>query len=261
VWDVASGRVLARVPQKRETQFVALGPDGRLLALAPGWEGTVRVIEVASGGERFAFRHGGQPTGLLFAPDGRTLVAASKEAPVYLWDLTGDLAGRPPAWDTAAADRVWDELGSTDAARAFAAIRLLRANPEKAVPLLQERTKPPAAPEPAALKKLFADLDSNDFPTREKATAALAAAGESVRAELAAEAARAPSPEAARRLGELLTRLDAPTPARWRLVRAVEAVEGIDTAEAKQLLEHWAGGTAGTALAAEAKAVLLRRAR
>jgi hypothetical protein len=90
---------------------------------------------------------------------------------------------------------------------------------------------------------------------------ALAMLGESVRAALKAEAARASSPEAARRLGGLLARLDASTPARRRLVRAVEVVEGIGAREAKEVLEHWAGGNAGSTLAAEAKAALLRRAR
>ena len=49
----------------------------------------VRVYEVAGGGERFHFRHAGEVTGLAFAPDGRTLAVASKEAPVYLWDVRG----------------------------------------------------------------------------------------------------------------------------------------------------------------------------
>jgi WD40 repeat protein len=258
VWDVASGKVLTRVPQKREGKFVALSPDGRLIAVASDWVGDVRVYEVASGAERFAFRHDGQPTGLLFAPDGRVLVVASKEAPVLLWDVAGALAPKPPAWEAATADRVWDELASTDGAKAFAAIRLLRANPEKAVPLLAERTKLPAAP--GNVKQLLADLGSEDFATRERATEGLAAAGEAVRPALAAEAARTASPEAKKRLGELLARLDAPTTARFRLVRAVEVVEGIDAREAKELLERWAGGAAGALIAAEAKAALLRRA-
>lgn len=258
VWDVASGQVLARVPQKRDTQHVTLSPDGRLLALAQEWEGTVRVMEVASGAERLSFRHNGPVTGLQFAPDGRTLAAASREAPVYLWDLTGEYTGKPPAWD---ADKAWDNLGSKDAAKAFAAIRMLRANPDRAMSLLKEWAKLPVAPEAEVLKKLLADLGSEDFTTREKATAALGAAGESVRAAMEAEAVRTQSPEAARRLEGLLAKLDVPTPAHWRLVRAVEVIEGIGSREAKELLEHWSGGVAGAYLTAEAKAALRRRPR
>jgi RNA polymerase sigma factor (sigma-70 family) len=261
VWDVATGKVLARVPQGGDGGEIALSPDGRLVAVSARWKTDVRVYEVASGAERFVFKHEGTITGLAFAPNGRTLAAASQEAPIYLWDVTGDLGGAPPAWDATAADKVWDELSSKDAAKAFAAIRLLRANGEKAVALLKDRAKLPAAPDANTLKKLFTDLASEDFPTREKATEALAGFGEVVRKAIEAEFARNESPEAKNRLRDLLTRLDALTPARFRLIRAVEAVEGIDTPEAKALLEAWAGGSAGATLAAEAKAALGRRGK
>jgi RNA polymerase sigma factor (sigma-70 family) len=259
VWDVATGKELARVPQFRESSAVALSPDGRLVAVGQAWYGEVRVWEVASHAERFLFRHAGPVTGLAFAPDGRALAAASKEAPVYLWDVTGNLAGAPPAWDPADADRVWADLASPDAAKAFAGIRRLRGNPTAAVPFLRERTKPPATPDPDALKMLFADLDAADFGTREKATAALAGHGESVGDVLRAELARSASPEARKRLQGLLDRLSAVTPDRLRLVRTAEAVEGMGTPAAGALLTAWAGGAGGSVLAAEATAALARR--
>jgi hypothetical protein len=258
VWDVTTGKVLARVAQHGEGGHVALSPDGRLVAVSAGWKSDVRVYEVASGAERFVFKHQGEVTGLAFAPDGRTLAAASQEAPVYLWDLTGDLGGPPAAWDATAADAVWDELAAKDPAKAFAAARRLRANAKDAIPVLKERAKLPPAASADALKKLFADLTSEDFSTREKATETLAGFSEVVRGALEAEAARTESPEAKRRLAGLLTRLDAPLPGRVRLIRAVEVVEGIGTPEAKALLEAWAGGSAGATLAVEAKAALGR---
>jgi hypothetical protein len=260
VWDVASGKVLARVAQGGDGGYIALSPDGRLVAVSASWKGDVRVYEVASGSERFVFTHEGEVTGLAFAPDGRTLAVASKEAPVYLWDVTGDRTGKPLAWEQTSADQVWNDLASKDAARALLAIRLLRANPEKAVVLLKERTKllPPDA---ETVKKLLADLGSNDPQTREKATDALAGLGESARPALVAEAKRTDSAEAKARLTELLGRLDAANPGRFRLIRAVEALEGIATPEAQALLELWVGGSAGAILAAEAKAALARRAK
>jgi hypothetical protein len=198
-------------------------------------------------------------TGLVFSPDGRTLAAASKEAPVYLWDVTGDARGAAPRWQAADADRLWDDLRSTSAARAFTALRRLRAHPALAVPLLRARTKLPAAPRAEALRRLFADLDAADFRTREKAMASLADLGEVIRDALEAEGARTKSAEVRARVGRLLARLTAPTPERLRLIRAVEAVEGMAAPEAKALLQAWAGGTAGAALVAEAKAALSRR--
>jgi WD40 repeat protein len=93
VWEVASGKVLALVPQHGRGGFVALSPDGRTLAVAADGRQDVRVWEVASERKRFHFRHDGTITGLAFSPDGRTLAVASKEAPIYLWDVTGELAG------------------------------------------------------------------------------------------------------------------------------------------------------------------------
>src|SRR5262249_10502751 len=156
-------------------------PDGRTLAVAARWKGDVRVWEVASRRERFVFRNDGPITGLAFAPDGRTLAAASNDAPIYLWDVTGDLAGRAPAWDAAVAGRLSDDLGSPDGGRALAAVQRLRANPAAAVPFLRARAKMPAGTrEAVALKKLFADLEAADFRTRAKATATLAGYGEAV---------------------------------------------------------------------------------
>jgi WD40 repeat protein len=255
VWDVASGKELVRVPQHGQGGPVALSPDGRTVAVATHWKGELRVWEVASGVERFVFRHDGPITGLAFSPDGRTVACASKEAPVYLWDVSGDLADPAPDWGAS----VWDDLGSTSAARAFRAVRLLRAHPARAVPLLRARTRLPAAPDASRLKQLFADLDSADFRTREKAEAALAGYGEAIRPALEAERARATSLEVRTRVGRLLARLTTMTLDQVRLVRAVEAVEAMTTAEAKALLESWAKGTAGARLAAEARAALARR--
>jgi RNA polymerase sigma factor (sigma-70 family) len=259
VWDVTSAKVLARVAQNGEGGEISLSPDGRLVAVSARWKGDVQVYEVASGTERFVFKHEGEITGLIFAPDGRTLVAASKEAPIYVWDIAGKFGERPPAWDASATAKVWSGLGAKDAVQAFATIRLLRANPDKAVAFLKERAKLPATPDAHMLEKLLADLGSDDFATREKAMATLTECGEAVRFWLREEAA-ASSPEVRKRIGELLTRLDAPTPARLRLLRAAEVLEQLGTPEAKALLEAWVDGSAGATLAGEAKIALARLA-
>jgi WD40 repeat protein len=265
VWDVASGTKLTSVnhynydrsKNDAGSSIVALSPDGRTVAVACDGAG-IRVWEVASGSERFVFHQEGGITDLAFAPDGRTLAAASTLAPIYLWDLTGDLDGAL-TWDPDAADTVWNELGSPDGAKAFAAIRRLRANPAAPLALLRARAKGPAVPGPAELKQLFADLGDDDFPTREKATAALAGYGAALETALRAELARTPSAEARVRLQRLVGGLTAQTPARLRLIRAVEAVEGMRAPGAESLLEAWAGGSAGAILAAEAKAARARR--
>jgi RNA polymerase sigma factor (sigma-70 family) len=96
VWDVATGKVLLRVPQHGHLAFVTLSPDGRLLAVAGYRKHEVRVWDVAAGAERFVLRHGGEITSLAFAPNGRVLAAASKEAPVLLWDVSTERAALFP---------------------------------------------------------------------------------------------------------------------------------------------------------------------
>ncbi|HEX4613946.1 MAG TPA: WD40 repeat domain-containing protein [Urbifossiella sp.] len=89
VWDTATGKVLARVPQGGDGGCLALSPDGTLVAVGPWWKGEVWVYAVDGGAERFVFRHAGAVTDLAFAPDGRTLAVASQGVPVTLWDVTG----------------------------------------------------------------------------------------------------------------------------------------------------------------------------
>jgi hypothetical protein len=125
--------------------------------------------------------------------------------------------------------------------------------------LLRARVKRPDAPDAATLKKLFAELDSNDFRTREKATLALARFGGVIRAALLAERKRTSSAEVRLRLRRLLERLNTVTPERLRCIRAVEVVEAMDAPQARTLLQSWAGWPSGTTLATEAGAVLTRR--
>jgi len=216
------------------------------------------VYEVATGSERFSFRHEGMIRRIVFSPDGKMLAAASRDAPVYLWDLTGNTSGPAPAWDAATADQVWDDLAARDGVKGFAAIRRLRASPAPSLPFLKARAKLVAPDEPQ-LKALLANLAGDDFQIREKATASLAGYDLAIRPVLEAELRATRSPEARRRLEGLVNRLDSPTPIQWRLIRAVEAVEGMGTPEADALLAEWASGKAGPIVAAEATAVIARR--
>ena len=255
VWDVKTGTVAATVAQHGDGGHVALSPCGRLVAVSARNKPDVRVYEVATGGLRFHFKHKAEITSLAFAPNGRSLAAASLEAPVYLWDIH-DWPGEPPAWDGKA---VWDDLASADAATAFAAVRRVRYNPTKAVAFLRDATRLPAAPTAARWRELVAELGTKDYKTREAATVSLAEFGETIRPELDAAMAAAANPEALRRLKVLRAKLDIRTADGVRLLRAVEAVEGLDPADGTPLLTAWASGLHGDRLATEAKAALARQ--
>jgi hypothetical protein len=254
VWDTRTGKVAFKVRVPRATKNVLLSPDGRVVAISI--DNTINVYEIASGALRFSHRHATNIHSLAFSPDGRLLAASSSEAPVYLWNTTGDLTDPPPPWDAKLAEQVWADLaGATGPG--WRAVRQLRANPVPALALLRERLRQ-TKPDPGLLSHQLAQLSAADSRARDRATEALKGYGDLIRAELTAEASRATSPEARAGLVGLLNHLDTMTPDRVRVVRAVEAVEGMGTADAIALLREWARGPAGMLLTDEARAALDR---
>jgi hypothetical protein len=226
-----------------------------LVAITEGSE--LRVCEVASGGTRFAYTHGAPITSLAFSLDGRLVAAGSMDAPIFLWDVTGNLSGPALAWGPEVADGVWGNLAA-DGALGLETIRRVKANPAQALPLLRARLSQPR-PDGVVVRKLLGDLGADDFRRRERATHTLAGFGDLIRVELATAYQQATSPEAQNRLSSLLTRLDGMPPDRVRMVRAVEAVEAMDLPEAAALLKEWTNGPEGSLLADEARAALDRR--
>src|SRR5262249_41530798 len=115
-------------------------------------------------------------------------------------------------------------------------------------------------PDPQTMARLLADLDSNRFAVREKATAALARLGELAEPDLRRTLRSRPQPETRRRLERLLQSLAEaiPTGERLQALRAVEVLEQIGTADARQVLQTLASGTPAAQLTQEAKASLER---
>jgi WD40 repeat protein len=254
VWDVAAGKLLLNWKRPGgQIAAVCLSADGRSL-LAGDSSGRLALVEVATGGERVSFRHGGQVLSAAFHPDGTRAVASSPEAPVYVWDLLGE----PGRWDPAKGDAVWADLAATDAKVAFAAVRRLRANAGPAVAFLKSRVKVAALPPAEAVAGWLKGLDSPAFAERQKAQKALAAVADLIRPRLEA-ARKTSSVETGRRLEQLLNAAAALTPDGLRHVRVCEVLEGVGTPEAMALLRVWGAGPEGARLTAEAKASLARR--
>jgi hypothetical protein len=185
-------------------------------------------------------------------------------------DRLARLPGRParePRDKSEAApdpDALWRDLAADDAGRAWRAVRGLVAARHRALPLLRERLRPAAPPDTRQIDRLLADLDSDDFDVREKAAARLeglgAAAGPALRKALAEK----PSPEARRRLTQLLERLapgQAPPGEALRGPRALEVVERLDPEEQKPILDALARGAPDAPLTREAQAALDRLAK
>ncbi|MDD5321857.1 MAG: TIR domain-containing protein [Methylococcales bacterium] len=86
LWDVVSGKELARLAHNVSVNKVAFSPDGKLLATASeDW--TAGLWDVASGKELLSLTHDGLVDDIAFSPDGKLLATAGKESTARLWDV------------------------------------------------------------------------------------------------------------------------------------------------------------------------------
>jgi DNA-binding beta-propeller fold protein YncE len=263
LFDTATGKELRQL-EVEAVRCVAFSPDGKLVAVAGG-EKPVRLFDAATAKEARQFGGlQGKVNHLAFSPDGTRLVTAGGDGTAIVWDLTRD--EKPPAKDLKLTakelDALWADLGGDDARKAYSAVRTLRAAPADALPFLRDRLKPkPAGADAKKIAALIADLDNDEFDKREKATKDLEDLGRAAEPAVRKALAGSPSAEAKVRLGKLLDKLGADsalTPEQNRDVRAVRAIEGVGTPEARKLLEALVGESPGWWVTQEAKAALAR---
>jgi WD40 repeat protein len=260
VWEVSSGRELARLPAPGGHVFqIAFSPDGKLLA-GVGADNALCIWEIATRGERRQFPgHPGSGLAIAFSPDGRTVASGSLDTTVVLWDV-GHCTDTLPSGTEQDLNKLWTELGSTDAKVAHRAICALVNVPQKTVKLLRQRLEPQPGMDAERLAKTLADLDHDRFQVREKATNELARLGELAEPFLRQALARHPSLEVRQRVRMLLSKLENSTPApdHLRTLRAFEVLERIGGSDAMALFEAHAGHDAVTPLSREAQGCLER---
>jgi RNA polymerase sigma factor (sigma-70 family) len=263
VWETDSGREAVRLGND-ETNWtracsLCFSPDGRTLATG-SMNTQIRLWEVFTGKVRRRLEgHQDWVNALAFSPDGRFLAGGCLDTSVLVWDLRASPDGGKPL-SAEALNALWADLASEDAPRAYAAVSKMVASPAQAVPFLKASLAPVARADEAKLARLVADLDSDDFATREKASRELEKLGGAAAGALRKVLDGKPSAELRRRAELLLAKCEgtADLGELLRVLRAVEVLEQAGTPEARQLLRRLAGGAPGARLTEEARAAVRR---
>lgn len=153
----------------------------------------------------------------------------------------------------------WDDLASDDEARALPAVLAFAKDPKVTLPFLKERVKPVLV-DARRLAQLVADLDSEKFPVRDKATKELENLGEYAVPYLQSALDAKPALEMRKRIESLLLRLKSPVrPASWvQTARALAVLEQIGSEEARKIVETVSKGRAKAGPTQEAEATLDR---
>lgn len=199
--------------------------------------------------------------------DGKTAAVShsdDKEHCVYHWDLSPALKPLPKLkLAPQELEQYWADLAAEDAVKARKAVYDLAASPETAVAFFKPRLKAIEAVDDKTLEALIADLDAPRLPARQTARAKLELLGGFAAAALHKALAK-PAPLAQAREIEQVLKASLPpylSTERLRRLRAVEVLERLGTAEARQLLQTVAAGAAGAPETEAARGAVARLAK
>jgi WD40 repeat protein len=260
LWELATGE--ERTPEgrfpDRAAGAVAFTANGRLL-IAGCSDGVVRISDTYSRKEVDSLRgHRSAVTSLTLG--GGKLLTVDADGAALVWDVARLKLTRPEAEKLTVAQlaALWDDLAGEKAADGYQAIGRAVAAGTQAVAPLRERLEQLAGVDSKRIAALIADLDADDFETREKATKELGTIGVKAVPALRKALDGSPSAEVRQRAEGLLKKLDGPMAVgqQQRLSRALEALEAIGSPEAVKALEVLAKRQ--DELGQEAKAALER---
>lgn len=267
LWEIATGKLRAKVNWavgQEDHSCIAVCGD-RLAAIAV--HNTVFLIDPVTGKELRRFEgHEGGVRCLAFAADGKLLSSGSSDGTVLVWNT--DILPRTERAARLSQDELaglWAELLKDDAAGAFQAVLGLSTKGDQAVAYFKERLRPVPNTHQAKIARSIADLNSELYAERAKATQELLRLREEARPALEKALAAKSSLELIRRVETILAKLDAeaknpaiPTGEALRQVRAIEVLEKIGSPDAERLLAELASGAPHADLTREAEGSLAR---
>ncbi|MCI0376393.1 MAG: PQQ-binding-like beta-propeller repeat protein [Gemmataceae bacterium] len=261
IWDPETGsQVRTLTGLAGYVHCLAVSPDGRLLC-AGGWR-CIKVWELETALERCQFRnYEGDAFSISFSPDGRVLASGIGDLSILIWDVTGGaLSPEPGAQELA--PLLWKNLAAQNGARVHQAVWGLVARPKEAVPLLKANMKRVPALEGGYLDQLVKDLGAEAFAAREKATRTLQKLGDLAEPALRQILIDPPSLEVRRRAEAILQKLAQAldSPEHLQMLRGIEALEHMRTADAQSLLKELSRGAPTARITRAATASLERLA-
>lgn len=268
LWETASGLMRFRFTRTGGGALTTLAytPDGKLLAgsVAEFPDAPILFWDPVAGKElpTLLKGHRNMVASLTFTPDGKRLISGGQDTTALLWDVAG-LQPEPELVEVSAdkTDALWTDLAGADAQKAYAAVRALSQSPRQGTALMQERLKAIPIVDEKMLTRLVADLDSNTFVVRQKATAELEKLGEVAEPALLEALTIGPTLEVKQRIDRLLEKLvstQAPPAEEMRALRALEVLEQLGTPEARAIVETMAKGATGSKVTRNAKLTLAR---
>ncbi len=257
LWEIATGKIRCeiRLPRNSVNSIAFLG---HRYLVCGGQQGRVRIHDLANNEWLPVMTgHRDRVVALTLSPDGRTFVSGSWDTTALVWSSEAVIGQRPLAQVQRTArelEALWEDLTAVDPVRGYRATWALTGTPT-AASLLEGRVRPIPIVTDVRLKALLAELDGDEFRTREQATAELGRLAELAAPAMREILRRSPSPEVRRRVEGLLAGLET---GEYVLARALEVLERLGTQEARRVLEAMAGGAPGARLTQGARAALER---
>ncbi len=259
LWDATSGDLVYVLEGHRKpVSTVSFSRDGRLLASA-GEDGTVQLWEIATGKQLHSFEgHKGAVHSVAFSPAAADLASGGADGTVRCWRLFGRRVARE--LNLRELEGFWSALGSHDGPTAYRAICAFAGSPERTIGYLGGKLQTAATIDPQATRRLLDDLDNNSFTLRQKASTALEQLGILAEPQLRQALARDLSPEARRRVRQLLEKQNVPVTSsvQLQLLRGLQVLEYVDSPTAFAAVKELASGPAGAWYTQQARECLER---
>jgi hypothetical protein len=201
---------------------------------------------------------------MVFMPNRKALAMGMMDGNTFIWDLA------PETWPSMKStkdltkrelDDSWLDI-TNDPPKAYMAIRTLVESPVHTIPFLKDHLKPAAEVNSKLVERILADLDSNQFATRDKAAKELAKLGDQIEPSLRKALEGQLSEEVRRQIKAILDAPRAvPSGEILRTLRAIQVLERIGTPEARDVLKKLAAGAVAARETREAQESLERLAR